>query len=145
MNNFSQQTIRKGENLSLLYIDIDYFKKINDTYGHSSGDIVLKNLAIILRDTCRIFDIISRNGGEEFSVMLLDCTASHAFEIAERIRKNVETNKFHISYKDDICVTISIGVTTYPDITDNIDNLIENADTALYEAKRTGRNKICNY
>jgi diguanylate cyclase len=143
--NFAQQTIRKGENLSLLYLDIDYFKNVNDTYGHSSGDIVLRNLAIILRNTCRSFDIISRNGGEEFSVLLLDCSASHAFRIAERIRKNVDANKFYVTDKSIINVTISIGVTTYPDITNNINNMIKNADAALYEAKRTGRNKVCMY
>lgn len=105
----------------------------------------MKNIAIILRDTCRSFDIISRNGGEEFSVILLDCSSSNAFKIAEKIRKNIEANKFYIYDKVNICVTISIGVTTYPNITDNIDNLIANADTALYEAKRTGRNKTCIY
>ena len=144
-NKSAKQIIRKNEYLSLLFLDIDFFKNVNDTYGHSSGDIVLKNLAMILRNTCRDFDIISRNGGEEFSVILLDCSASNAVKVAERIRKNVETNKFYISDKINICVTISIGVATYPDITDNIDNLIDNADTALYEAKKTGRNKVCMY
>jgi len=143
--NFSQLIMRKNEYLSLLFLDIDFFKNVNDTYGHCSGDIVLKNLATILRDTCRGFDIISRNGGEEFSVILLDCSALNAVKIAERIRENIETNKFYISDKVNISVTISIGVTTYPDITDNINNLIKNADTALYEAKRTGRNKTCLY
>lgn len=143
LNNFSQRAIRKGKKLSLLYLDIDYFKKVNDTYGHSSGDRVLRNLAIILRRTCRSFDIISRNGGEEFSVLLLDCSGSNAFRIAERIRKNVEENKFYISDKYIINLTISIGISTYSDITDNIDNLFKNADNALYEAKITGRNKIC--
>ena len=143
--NFSQQTSIKSENLSLLYLDIDYFKRVNDTYGHNSGDIILRNLSSILRDTCRSFDIISRNGGEEFSVILLDCPASHAIKIAERIRSNVEANKFYITEKVNICITISIGVTTYPSMTDNIDNLIINADTALYEAKKTGRNKVCTY
>ena len=144
-NNFAQQTIRKKENLSLLFLDIDFFKNVNDTYGHSTGDIVLKNLAMILRDTCRGFDIVSRNGGEEFSILLLDCTLSHAVEIAERIRKNTEDYEFHISDKESINVTISIGVSTYPDKTEDINNLTENADNALYKAKRTGRNKVCIY
>ena len=144
-NNFTHQMITKNEYLSLLFLDIDFFKNVNDTYGHNSGDIVLKELAIILKNTCRDFDIISRNGGEEFSVILLDCEASHAVKIAELIRKSVENNNFYISDTVNICVTISIGVTTYPDITQNVDNLIENADTALYEAKRTGRNKVCVY
>lgn len=144
-NHFSEQAYRKGENLSFLYLDIDYFKKINDTNGHNSGDIILRELARILNNTCRSFDIISRNGGEEFSVILLDCSASQATRIAEKIRKNVEANKFYISDKVSICITVSIGVTTYPDITKNIDNVIKNADTALYEAKKAGRNKVCTY
>ena len=144
-NSLSQQAIRKGESLSLLFLDIDYFKKINDTYGHSSADIILKDLADILKDTSREFDIVSRNGGEEFSVLLLDCSASDAVLIAERIRKNVENRKFYISKEVSICVRISIGVSTYPSITNDIDMLVENADSALYQAKRTGRNKVVLY
>ena len=144
-NSLAQQSIRKEEYLSLLFLDIDYFKKVNDTYGHSSGDSILKDLAIILRSTCRVYDTVSRNGGEEFSILLLDCPASQALEIAERIRKNVEVNKFHISDKVSINITISIGISTYPNTTNNIDNLLEHADTALYEAKRTGRNKVILY
>lgn len=144
-NIVAQQTIRNEQDLSLLFLDIDYFKKINDTFGHNSGDIVLRDLAVILRDTCRVYDIISRNGGEEFSVLLLNCPADCALEVAERIRKNVEGNKFYISDKVNINITISIGISTYPDITNNIDTLLEHADTALYEAKRTGRNKVVLY
>ena len=144
-NRCAQQSIRKKEYLSILFLDIDFFKIVNDTYGHSSGDVVLQNIAIILRDTCRSFDIISRNGGEEFSVLLPDCPTNQAVAIAERIRKTVETNKFHIFDSENIFVTISIGITTYPDLTDNIDNMVKNADTALYEAKKTGRNKVCIY
>lgn len=144
-NSIIEQAINKGESVALLYLDIDYFKKINDTYGHSSGDIVLKKLADILRDTCKPFDIISRNGGEEFSVLLLDCSASNALIIGERIRKNVETNEFYISSKVSIPVTISIGISTYPDTISNIHELLESADVALYKAKKTGRNKVCMY
>lgn len=144
-NIVTQQTIRNDEELSLLFLDIDYFKKINDTFGHSSGDIVLRDLAVILRNTCRVYDIISRNGGEEFSVLLLNCPAAYALEAAERIRKNVEGKRFRISNEVSINITISIGISTYPNITDNIDNLLEHADTALYEAKRTGRNKVVLY
>lgn len=141
-NSISQLALRKGEKLSLLFLDIDFFKKVNDTYGHNKGDIVLKTLAEILVDTLRIFDIVSRNGGEEFSILLLDCPANHAVEIAERLRKKVETHKFIISDEVSLNITISIGVSTYPDTTNIIDNLLEDADKALYEAKRTGRNKV---
>lgn len=141
----AQQTMRNKEYLSLLFLDIDYFKKINDTLGHSSGDIILRDLAIILRSTCKVYDIVSRNGGDEFSVLLLKCPSSRAMEVAERIRKNVEANKFHISDKVSINITVSIGISTYPNITNNIDDLLEHADTALYEAKRKGRNKVVLY
>lgn len=141
-NSISQLALRKGEKLSLLYLDIDFFKKINDTYGHNNGDIVLKELAGILTDTVRVFDIVSRNGGEEFSILLLDCPADYAVLIAERVRKKVEEHKINISNDISVNITVSIGVSTYPDTTSNIDNLLEDADKALYEAKRTGRNKV---
>jgi diguanylate cyclase len=144
-NSVAQHAVRNEEYLSLLFLDIDFFKKVNDTYGHSSGDVILKDLAHILQNTCRIYDIISRNGGEEFSVLLLDCPASHALEVAERIRKNVEAHKFYISNKVSINIAISIGISTYPNLTNSTDNLLEHADTALYEAKRTGRNKVVLY
>ncbi|ADK16145.1 GGDEF domain-containing protein [Clostridium ljungdahlii] len=131
--------------LSLILLDIDYFKKINDKYGHSSGDIVLKNLANILNDTCRAFNIVSRNGGEEFSVLLLNYPAADAVQVAERIRKNIEAYPFHISDGITVHITISSGVSTYPSTTDNIDNLLDDTDTALYEAKNTGRNKVVLY
>ena len=141
-NIISQLTLRKEESLSLLFIDIDYFKKVNDTYGHNKGDIVLKDLAHIFLNTCRIFDVVSRNGGEEFSILLLDCSAAHAMEIAERLRKKVEIHKFDLTDKVSINITISIGISAYPDTTNEIDNLLEEADNALYEAKRSGRNKV---
>ncbi|MFL0195200.1 diguanylate cyclase [Clostridium sp. WILCCON 0269] len=141
----SVQTKSEFEYISIIFLDIDYFKEINDRYGHGSGDIILKNLAAILNNTCRTFDIISRNGGEEFSVLLLNCPAVDAVQIAERIRRNVEVYKFHISSKISIHITISVGVSTYPSVTDNIDNLVNNADIALYEAKNTGRNKVVLY
>jgi len=144
-NDYARQTVRKGEALSLLFLDIDHFKKVNDTYGHSSGDIILKDFASILSDTCRSFDIVSRNGGEEFSAILLDCSAIKAVEIAEKIRKRVENHKFSVSDRNLINITISIGVSAYPEVTDNVDNLLGYADNALYSAKRTGRNKVVLY
>jgi len=144
-NSISELTLRKKEKLSLLFLDIDFFKKVNDTYGHNKGDIVLKGLAEIFIDTVRVFDVVSRNGGEEFSILLLDCSSSHAIEIAERLRKKVEAHKFNISDKINLSITISIGVSTYPDTTNRVDDLLEHADQALYEAKRTGRNKVILY
>ncbi|MDF2678309.1 MAG: diguanylate cyclase [Bacillota bacterium] len=141
-NNMTQLTMRKEEDLSLLFIDIDFFKKINDVYGHNAGDSVLRSLAPILINTCRAYDIVSRNGGEEFSILLLDCSATKAVHIAERVRKNVENNVFYIADNKTINITVSIGVSSYPERTNQINNLIENSDTALYHAKKTGRNKV---
>ncbi len=137
---------QRGETLSLLVIDIDHFKKINDTYGHSSGDIVLKSIAKILLDYSRSFDVVSRNGGEEFTVLLLDCPHQHALVIAERIRLGVQNHPFILPDQIPVSITISIGVATYPDTvavpTGHV--LVDMADKALYEAKNTGRNKVCS-
>ncbi|EHI99090.1 diguanylate cyclase [Clostridium sp. DL-VIII] len=141
-NSFSRLAIRKNEELSMLIIDIDFFKRINDTYGHGAGNIILKDLAKIFLDTCRTYDVVSRMGGEEFSIMLLDCSKSKAFKIAERLRQNVENNNFYISDSEVIKVTISIGISSYPELTNQIENLPKNADSALYKAKNSGRNKV---
>lgn len=141
----AQKAIRNNEYLSLLFLDIDYYKKVNDNYGHSAGDIILKDIALILKKTCREYDIISRNGGEEFTVLLINCETKSALEVAGRIRKNVSEHKFYISDKVSINITVSIGISTYPNLTKNIYNLLDNADAALYEAKRGGRNKVVLY
>lgn len=133
----------KKENLSLLMIDIDFFKKVNDTYGHAEGDIVLRELGIILAKNSRSFDIVSRNGGEEFTVLLLDCPKVNAVQTAERIRTIVENHIFVLSTGLEISITVSIGVASYPELTSEIEKLLEKADIALYAAKRTGRNKVC--
>ena len=141
-NQAIQTAQEKGEKLSLLLIDIDFFKKVNDTYGHAEGDVILKELGKILKTTCRSFDIISRNGGEEFSVLLLDCPATQAVEVAERIRTAVEKYPFPLTEGKSINITVSIGVVSYPDVSNDLDRFIEHADTALYRAKREGRNRV---
>ncbi len=131
-----------NERVSLLFIDIDNFKKINDTYGHLEGDRILKELGRILTQTCRSSDIISRNGGEEFTVILLDCSLKKAVLIGERIRSGVEHNGFTLSSGMKIKVTVSIGVSSFPETTKNVDNLLDQADLALYKAKQGGRNRL---
>ncbi|MGH4052315.1 MAG: diguanylate cyclase [Clostridium sp.] len=133
----------KKESLSLLMIDIDFFKKVNDTYGHAEGDIVLYELGKILTHNSRSFDIVSRNGGEEFTVLLLDCANAHAIRIAERIRSGVETHTFILSTGTQINITVSIGVASYPENIKEIEKLLEISDIALYDAKHSGRNKVC--
>lgn len=133
----------KNERLSILIIDIDFFKKVNDTYGHLAGDSVLQQLGTILSTACRSFDIVSRIGGEEFSVILPDCPSHQAIEVAERLRVAVEIHEFILPDETKINITISIGAATYPDNVSDLDNLINEADNALYSAKRSGRNKVC--
>jgi diguanylate cyclase len=141
----SQAALKNGKRLSLLFIDIDYFKNINDTYGHMAGDAILQGIAGILADSFRSSDIVSRNGGEEFTVLLMDCSSRHAVKIAEKLMKNVENHEFAVSEKTSLHITISVGVSTYPETTKSIGRLLEDADSALYEAKRNGRGTVVLY
>ncbi|MEW4431561.1 diguanylate cyclase [Paenibacillus illinoisensis] len=133
------------QKLSLLVIDIDRFKKVNDTYGHSAGDAVLKQLGKLLIEHSRSADMVSRNGGEEFAILLLDCGNHQALAIAESIRQSVEKYLFALPDGTTIRLTISIGVAVFPDHCDEQDDadFFEQADRALYEAKNTGRNRVC--
>ena len=133
----------KNERLSLLMIDIDHFKHVNDTFGHPIGDSILVELGQILKEASRSFDVVSRNGGEEFSVILPDCPNHQAIEIAERIRREVEIHNFKVSQKETIHITVSIGVATYPETVNDTNQIVDIADECLYKAKRTGRNKVC--
>jgi diguanylate cyclase len=141
-NQIIGRAIEDQKVFSLLFIDIDFFKKVNDTYGHYEGDCVLRELGKILSHTCRACDMVSRNGGEEFSIVLQDCSATQAYETAERIRRIVEAHPFKLSNGRDVKITISIGISTYPENVKDLSKIMKNADDALYEAKRTGRNKI---
>jgi diguanylate cyclase len=142
LNQAISDTLENDKNLSLLMLDIDNFKKVNDTYGHITGDLILKQLSEILIKSCRSFDFISRKGGEEFCVILSDSNFEQAFEIAERIRKNVQENYFITDNNEKINITISIGVSSYPGKANNISNLMEIADKALYYAKNNGKNQV---
>lgn len=132
----------KQESLSLLYVDIDFFKKINDTYGHAEGDAVLRHFGQLLKNTCRSFDLIFRKGGDEFSVLLLNCASEKALEVAQRIKTAVEIYPVELTMGLKIKLTVSIGVATFPDNIDEVEMLMEKADVALYNAKRMGRNRI---
>jgi len=128
--------------ITMLFIDIDFFKKVNDTYGHQNGDKVLEDLGLILLSSCSHSDIVSRNGGEEFSVLMTDCPRDKVLDVAERIRLAVQEYKFYLIEGQPINITVSIGVAIYPDTVSDINMIVEKADAALYEAKRTGRNKV---
>lgn len=143
INTAIKNALETNSTLSILLLDIDFFKKINDTYGHPAGDSVLKSLGDILLGNCRKTDIVCRVGGEEFSVILPGSKADQAYEIGERIRHAVESHEFILPNNKKINITISVGVSCYPDITTSIDDLIKHGDNALYNAKHTGRNKVC--
>ncbi|AWI06715.1 GGDEF domain-containing protein [Clostridium drakei] len=142
LNRSIKEAIEKNEDLSILLIDIDFFKKVNDTYGHAVGDMVLKDLAYILKQSCRSFDIVSRNGGEEFTIILLDCDSNHSYKIAEKVRINIEKHCFKLPNGEKLNITVSIGVSSYPDKVKDINNILKIADDALYLAKRNGRNRV---
>lgn len=131
--------------LSLIMIDIDFFKKINDTYGHLVGDSVLVDLANLLKINIRKHDIFARYGGEEFAIILPHTNRDGAEKEAERIRKAVESHKFsHINKAGEI--TISLGCVTYPDVdVEKSEDLVKLADSALYNAKSSGRNNVKFY
>ncbi len=139
----SFKTARENkEELSFLLLDIDHFKKVNDTYGHHSGDIVLKEVSQILIDTTRSDDFVARNGGEEFSVILPKCSKEQALDIAERIRKKIEQHIFTITNNKKIKVTASIGMSNFTYQNINREELKELADKNLYKAKNNGRNQV---
>ncbi len=139
--------IRRAQNYSqpttLLLFDIDHFKKINDTYGHPVGDLILVRLGKLLADGIRSSDFASRYGGEEFTVVMTQADKNMAYNFADQLRKLVETTPFQIpNYDEPLHITISGGVATFPEDGDSTTDLIRVADQALYEAKQTGRNRI---
>jgi diguanylate cyclase (GGDEF)-like protein len=135
---------RFGTEVTLLILDIDKFKRINDTYGHLFGDFVLKETANIIKGSIRTVDIVARYGGEEFAAILVNAYKSVCINTAERIRKNIQDFTFS---KNDIVekVTISIGMSEYPSDGKNIQNIIAAADMAMYQSKRDGGNKVTIY
>ena len=138
---------RSGNPISCLFIDLDYFKQINDNYGHQTGDDVLRHAAHIIKEQIRNIDVVARYGGEEFTVILLQSNSDRAREIAERIRKKIEQQPFPVNAGQPIQITVSIGTNTLkPDHCNEpcdktINSFIEAADKALYKAKNSGRNK----
>ncbi len=137
-DNTGELSIFSGLDVSMLLIDIDFFKKVNDSYGHESGDKVLVHLTKLVKGTVRLSDYVIRWGGEEFVIIMPGCTAEQAVRIAEKIRAKVEQSD------NGICkMTISIGVAPY--LGGDYHVAIKHADEALYEAKRTGRNKVVLY
>lgn len=136
---------RYHESLTCVMLDIDFFKKFNDTYGHQTGDVVLNNLAQVIEASTRESDLSARYGGEEFALVMYHTDQKAALEAAERLRRRVESHE--VKDNDNVLhVTISVGVATFPN--ENIHDakeLIEFADQALYKAKENGRNRVEAY
>jgi len=136
---------RNNKKVGFLMIDIDYFKKVNDTYGHDAGDMILKGVSTIILNSIRESDIAIRFGGEEFLVILTDLkNKDDLLKAAEKIRKKVESSKFSTN-KVTIKKTISLGAALFPDDCDKMWECIKYADLALYKSKNSGRNKIVLY
>jgi diguanylate cyclase (GGDEF)-like protein len=129
----------RGLKMSFLMIDVDYFKNLNDRYGHLTGDQVLRNVGQIIRDNIREIDIPGRYGGEEFCVILPETNPEGAFYAAERIRKAAEQEVIR-AYDETIKVTMSLGIATYPDHGASLQEIVDKADWALYRSKKRGRN-----
>ena len=137
-----EQAKRYSTNFSLIIIDIDFFKKFNDTFGHQSGDAVLRQVAQTLKKNVRSTDIVCRYGGEEMSIILPNTIKDEAFTTAQKICNRVAEKKFKLIGDKETGVTISLGVATFPFDGDSAQKIIEAADKKLYEAKNNGRNQV---
>lgn len=133
---------RVVNDLSILLVDVDYFKRVNDRYGHDVGDKVLVGVAETLRDTLREVDVVARFGGEEFVVMLPSTGLRAAQQAACRVCNAIREQVFAYAQKHPVRVTVSIGVTAYQDSSTSLDLLLKRADTAMYAAKHKGRDRV---
>ena len=136
-----ERSNRYNETMTLLFLDLDNFKRINDTHGHQYGDYVLKITASIIQDNVRNIDIVSRYGGEEFSVVLVNADKKVSLKTAERIRKEIENYKFNQNNIKER-LTISIGMGEFPSDANNKEDIIKYSDSKMYIAKKDGKNCI---
>ena len=138
-----EQAAARGKPLTALVLDIDYFKSVNDTYGHDAGDDVLREFATRIRKSIRGIDLACRLGGEEFVIVMPETDMAVATIVAERLRRRIASEPFAIAQGPKrIEVTISIGLATLDTVDDNAATILKRADQALYRAKRDGRNRV---
>ncbi len=143
LSNFVARALRYSEDLSVVIIDIDNFKMINDDHGHQAGDAIISETGVLIASSIREIDIAARYGGDEFAIVLPKTNESGALFVAEKIVKKIESSK--ILNSDKINTTLSIGISSFPKNAMTQDGLIEKADIALYEAKSRGRNQIIHF
>ncbi|GGY60575.1 sensor domain-containing diguanylate cyclase [Marinobacter zhanjiangensis] len=132
---------RYHRKLAVLWVDLDHFKNVNDTWGHAVGDEVLRSISLRLAESVRTVDTLGRFGGEEFIVVLPEMSVDEAWEVAERLRGRIADEPVRVSFGMALDLTISIGVAVYPDHADSADTLCNLADKAMYQAKEQGRNR----
>jgi len=139
------RSLRHGCPVSLIMLDIDHFKQVNDSFGHSAGDRVLRSVGQVLRDSCRVYDVAGRYGGEEFCIVLPETKVSNTSVVAERIRERLAASRFDVG-ADSVMVTASIGIAGIDSVETegslSPSTLIDRADLALYSAKHHGRNRV---
>jgi len=138
----TKRASRSGRPLSLLFIDLDGFKSVNDTHGHLFGSRCLVEAAAVIRSSARETDVVSRFGGDEFALVLPDTGGEGAFAVGERIRERIAAHRFLAGDGLDIHLTASVGVATLPDVAASADELVQAADKAMYQVKDAGKNGI---
>jgi len=138
----TKRASRSGRPLSLLFIDLDGFKSINDTHGHLFGSRALVEAAHVIKGSARETDVVARFGGDEFALILPDTGGEGAFAVGERIRDRIAAHSFLAGDGLDIHLTASIGVATLPDVAASADELMHAADKAMYQVKDAGKNGI---
>ncbi len=143
-NKAAEVAMKYNQPLSVMMIDADNLKEVNDKYGHKAGDKLIVSMANAIEDCLRTSDIICRYGGDEFVALLPQLPSSRAKETGERLRNAVENTSFDVDGQA-ISSTVSIGIASYPDEVGNVFDLLEKADDALYECKRAGRNNVISY
>ena len=139
----AEKSFYSGVPLSLVMVDLDHFKKVNDTFGHTEGDEILCKISSLLKNSVRRKDTVARYGGEEFMLILPEAGLEQSFVIAERIRQSVEKTLFEVG-RAQVNLTLSMGISNFPSHrVKSKEELIKMADQALYDAKRGGRNRVC--
>lgn len=140
-----QRSMRYRHLLSMIMIDIDHFKNFNDRFGHAAGNHVLAHVAAIMREEARETDLAARYGGEEFALVLTETAKHEARGLAERLRARIEASALNLTDHGTQHVTVSAGIATFPRDAQQLQALCDAADSALYEAKEQGRNRVCQF